>query len=160
VQLSTQPTNTTIWTNSGQLKLNQTWNFAPVWKHNVSYCVYSLSLDSIIRQFNPFHFRPYSFSIYVYILLHYMLSLSLRCSGYYNILYIPFIFSHACYMPKHLNYSMGYPLSSTFPRYKSVYLSHLPLSHTPQLLEGQASHPYFFFDYYLQVFLVCYMPKT
>jgi hypothetical protein len=76
-----------------------------------------------------------------------MLSLSLRFSGYYNILYIPFTSSNACYTPKHLNYSMGYPLSSTFPRYKSVYLSQIHLSHTPQLLKGQVSHPYFF-DYY------------
>jgi hypothetical protein len=144
MQLTTQPTSTTVWTNSGRLKLTQTWNFASVWKHNVSYCVHSPSLDSIISQFNQLQSRPYSFNIHVYILLHYMLSLTLRFSGYYNILYIPFIFSHACYMPKHPNYSVGYLLSSTFQRYKSVYLSQLPLSHTHQLLEGQVSHPYFF----------------
>ena len=122
-------------------------NFPLVWKHNISYCVHNPLLDSIISQFNPFHSRPSSFSIHVYILLHHMLSLSLLFSGYYSILYIPFTFSHACYTPKHLNYSMGYPLSSTFPRHSSVYLSQLPLSHILQLLKGQVSHPYFF-DYY------------
>jgi len=77
-----------------------------------------------------------------------MLSLSLRFSGYYNILYIPFIFSHACYMPKHLNYSMGYPLSSTFPRYKSVYISLNSLCPTLLSYWRAKSRIHIFFDYY------------